>query len=134
MDVHKYYAKDTRAVGRGESPLVQLMDSGAVAQRKYVRRQRKVEEGLAREAERMARVVSLPAAAAAGATRTAGLESERLQPWQHTMEGGLQQDAPKRRKKKALNRCHADHGIDSFFSASFSSSSGPSSVPLSSSS
>jgi hypothetical protein len=95
-----------RAVGRGKPPLVQLMDSGAVAQRKYVRRQRKVEEDLAREVERMVRVASFRAAAGAGATGTAGLESGRLQSWQHMMKGGrirAQQAAPKERKKKALS-------------------------------
>jgi hypothetical protein len=38
-----------------------------------------VEEDLAREVERMTRVAKLRAAATAGATRTAGLESGRLQ-------------------------------------------------------
>jgi hypothetical protein len=66
-------------MGRGKPPLVQLiMDSGAVVQRRYVRRQQKVEEDLAREAELMNRMANLRAAAAAGATRTAGLESGRL--------------------------------------------------------
>jgi hypothetical protein len=51
---------DRRSVGSGGAPLDQLLASGVVAQRKYVRRQRNAaEEGRAKEVERKDRVVGL---------------------------------------------------------------------------